>query len=57
MSHYSDTLPPKPLLSFPQSLFHPDLLRIDSPQLLSHLSETMGQEYPSLAYKNQSINL
>jgi hypothetical protein len=41
----------------PLPLFLPGLQRIDSPQLLSHLSHTRPQDYPSASFINQEINL
>lgn len=57
MSDHSEPFPHPPFHSIPAFLFLPDLHRMDSPQLLSHLSQAMSREYPSLTYKNQSINL
>lgn len=48
---------PRYAQSLPLSLFLPGLQRIDSPQLLSHLSQTRPHDYPSPSFTNQEINL
>jgi hypothetical protein len=57
MFQQSANLIPKHAHCLPLSLFLPDLNRIDSPHLLEHFSSVKPQEYPSLSFKTQQINL
>jgi hypothetical protein len=57
MSLQSESLVPKHAQCLPISLFLPDLQRMDSPQLLSHLSHTRPQDFPSPSFTTQEINL
>jgi hypothetical protein len=57
MSQHFESLIPKHAQSLPQSLFLPDLQRMDSPQLLSHISQVRLQDFPSLSFRTQEISL